>query len=319
MSSKKIYRVKNWSQYNKGLKERGSLTFWFNSDELSNKWKANPNENAADKKCVYSSYLIMALLVIKNVYSLPYRQCNGFVTSIAKLLKLTFPIPCYTTLCRRAKKLNIDLLDLFERQKQGENLHLAFDGSGLKVYGEGEWKIKIHGKNKRRKWVKIHVGLDVDTKEIICMKLTDSKKTDDYQLADLLNKIPQSQQIGKVYADGAYDKKHCYTAVRARGGKAVFQLRKDAKLAYEKDRSLKDTDRNENLLEIQKTDMKAWKKKSSYHKRSSVENAFFRLKSIFSPKVYSRIFEKQKTETQVKCAILNKMIRIARPISYPIN
>ncbi|MBL4557801.1 MAG: transposase [Rhodobacteraceae bacterium] len=39
-------------------------------------------------------------------------------------------------------------------------MHLAVDATGLKVYGEGEWKVRVHGKDKRRVWRKLHLAVD---------------------------------------------------------------------------------------------------------------------------------------------------------------
>lgn len=317
MSKKKTYRVKNWPAYNAGLKKRGSITLWVNPHELKNSWKADSNKNPEDKRCIYSSSFIQVLILLKNVYCLAYRQGTGFFESILSLTNLNLPVPCYTTLCRRARKMKIDLA-VAERLRQGEDLHLALDGSGLKVFGQGEWQTRTHGKSKRRTWVKIHIALDVNTKEIVCTKLTDSKTTDGSVLGDLLDGIDQKGKIGKVYGDGAYDQRQCYEHVKSKGGRSIFRMRKDAKLEYEKDGTLKDTERNQNLLEMKKKGLKAWKKDSTYHQRSLVENAFFRLKSVFPPKVYSRTFDRQEVETQVKCAILNRMIQIAQPISYVV-
>ena len=111
------------------------------------------------------------LLVLKNVYHLSYRQCIGFFEGILKLLALGIPIPCYTTVCRRSKNIRVKINS--KKRKENEPLHIAFDATGLKIYGEGEWKMRIHGKSKRRKWVKLTIGVDTETGEILCQKLTD--------------------------------------------------------------------------------------------------------------------------------------------------
>ncbi|NGX45133.1 MAG: hypothetical protein K940chlam2_00276 [Chlamydiae bacterium] len=49
-----------------------------------------------------------------------------------------------------------------------------FDATGIKVSGEGEWKVKIHGKSKRRKWIKVHIAVDAKTQEILQLEITDS-------------------------------------------------------------------------------------------------------------------------------------------------
>ncbi len=41
------------------------------------------------------------------------------------------------------------------------------DSTGIKVYGEGEWKVRQHGYSKRRTWRKLHLGVDETTGEIL--------------------------------------------------------------------------------------------------------------------------------------------------------
>ena len=70
-------------------------------------------------------------------------------------------MPDYTTLCKRAKRLAVSLL-----RKAAGPLHLVLDSTGLKVFGEGEWKVRQHGYTKRRTWRKLHLSVDSETQEI---------------------------------------------------------------------------------------------------------------------------------------------------------
>jgi hypothetical protein len=51
--------------------------------------------------------------------------------------------------------------------------HLVIDSTGLKVYGEGEWKVRQHGVGKRRTWRKMHLAVDADTGEILACQMTE--------------------------------------------------------------------------------------------------------------------------------------------------
>jgi hypothetical protein len=44
-------------------------------------------------------------------------------------------------------------------------LHLAVESTGVKLYGEGEWKVRLHGKEKLRTWRKLHLLIDHTTHE----------------------------------------------------------------------------------------------------------------------------------------------------------
>jgi len=66
---------------------------------------------------------------------------------------------------------------------------MLIDASGLKVYGEGEWKMRVHGKDKRRTWRKLHIGIDRETQEIIALNLTISNVHDSKKTASLVSQV----------------------------------------------------------------------------------------------------------------------------------
>jgi hypothetical protein len=55
---------------------------------------------------------------------------------------------------------------------------VVIDSTGLKVFGEGEWKVKKHGQERRRIWRKLHLAVDSKTHEIICADLSLNNVTD---------------------------------------------------------------------------------------------------------------------------------------------
>lgn len=90
--------------------------------------------------------------------------------------------------------------------------HLAIDATGLKVYGEGEWKVKKHGTDgKRRVWRKLHLVVNTSTHEIIAAELSLSNVTDAEVLPNLLKQT--RRKIVEISGDGAYDARHCHDAV----------------------------------------------------------------------------------------------------------
>lgn len=79
---------------------------------------------------------------------------------------------------------------------------IAIDSTGLKVYGEGEWKVRRHGACKRRTWRKPHIGIDVQTQEIVLAELTSNSEDDAAVAAELLQ--GQSDRPSSFRGDGAY-------------------------------------------------------------------------------------------------------------------
>lgn len=185
--------------------------------------------------------------------------------------------------------------------------------TGLKVYGEGEWKVRQHGYSKRRTWRKLHVGMDEATGESLAAVASDKDMADKHVLPDLLAQI--EGRIAQVGGDGGYDYATCYEALARRGIGAVIPPRSNARL-HPKDQRLRA--RDQNIQAIRKAGRKAWKKQSRYHRRSLVETAFMRLKSIFGDKLRARKFDQQATEMFVRCAALNTMTYLGMPESFAI-
>lgn len=305
------YRIRNWARYNENLKKRGSITLWIDEDVLQ-AWKpASEAVRLRGGQKQYSDGAIECLLMVKGVYHLAYRQTEGFAGSLSKLLGVELPIPDYSTLNRRARTLKVKL----PTSEKGP-IHAVLDSTGLKVYGEGEWKVRQHGYSKRRTWRKLHLGVDEATGEIEAELLTGAGVDDAEAAAGLLKQT--QAEIEQLSGDGAYDKEKVYKAAAAKGvGKITIPPRRDAVLWEE--HGSDPHPRNENLRHIWERGRKEWKEESGYHRRSLAETAMFRFKTIFGDHLNAREAKRQKTEARVKCAALNRMTRLGMPDSYRIN
>ncbi len=73
-------------------------------------------------------------------------------------------------------------------------------------FGEGEWKVRQHGADRRRVWRKLHLAADSATHEILCADLSLSGTTDAQALPGLINQT--HRKIREVSADGAYDARY---------------------------------------------------------------------------------------------------------------
>lgn len=161
---KRTYKVTNWNAYNQSLVERGNITIWFSDEALEN-WEHAGNEGKVGRPFVYSDTAIECLLTIRELLKLPYRQTEGFGRSLVAMLGARVAIPNYSSLAKRAGKLNISL---GIADKQGD-IDIVVDSTGMKVFGEGEWQMRTHGKSKRRK---LHLSVNPDTREIVAEVLT---------------------------------------------------------------------------------------------------------------------------------------------------
>jgi hypothetical protein len=138
---------------------------------------------------------------MKLNYHLCLRQSTGFMKGMFVLVGMSgLLIPDYSTLCRRQKSLPIEI---GERLKRGENLVVGIDSTGLKVYGEGEWKVRKHGFSKHRTWRKLHICIDLDTQEILAAELTTNGENDAPVGKQMLS--GKTVNISTFHGDGAYD------------------------------------------------------------------------------------------------------------------
>lgn len=211
------YVTKNWSDYNEALKQRGSLAIWF---DPAMSWEAMPSGKRGRQRA-YSDKAIQACLTLKVLFGLALRQTTGFVQSLLELMGLDWSVPDFSTLCRRQRDLAVSIP---YRGSSGP-LHLLIDSTGIKAEGEGAWHSREHGRSRRRLWRKIHIGIDETTLEVRAVEITDSRTGDAPMLPELLNQIPDDQEIGSVTADGAYDTRKCHDAIADRGADAVIPPR----------------------------------------------------------------------------------------------
>lgn len=185
------------------------------------------------------------------------------------------------------------------------------------MYGEGEWKVRQHGVDKRRTWRKLHVGVNETTGEILAAVASTHSVSDDEAFGDVLDAI--EDEIEQVSGDGAYDKRKCYDKIAARGAKAMIPPRKNA-AKWEDEREREQThSRNQVLERIEQVGRQQWKQESGYHRRSLAETTMFRFKSIFGGRLRRRLFDNQAVELFLKCAALNRMIQLGKPNSYKVE
>lgn len=304
---KRRYRIRNWRDYNKALVGRGSLTLWIDSRSID-KWLNQDRPARRGRRHTYTNLAVECCLLLREVYHLPLRATQGLVYSVMRLLAVNLPAPDYSTLSRRARLLHLSLPAASSKAIS----HLVIDSSGLKVFGEGEWKVRVHGADKRRTWRKLHVAMDAETHHVTAALLTDKDALDRNALPALLKQT--EAEVEMVCADGAYDFEQCYRAIKQRGSRALIPPRRDAVIRGKSPLEQRD----ENLRGIHKRGRKRWKERSGYHRRSLVECAFSRLKTLFSDRLRSRRVETQTAEAVLRCAAMNRMTKLGMPHSYVV-
>lgn len=311
---KKSKTTRNWSEYTKKKIQNGSLNFWIDEACLRTWDQKTLETGEPGRPFQYPDALIQFCLILRFVYQLPLRQTQGFVQSLFHQWKIPWKCPSYSQLCRRSQTVKLPPLS----KSCGKPMVIALDSTGLKIYGEGEWKVRQHGVSYRRTWRKLHIAIDTQTGHIRAHSLTGAQIYDGEVCLDLLTQI--KDPLVKVLADGGYDDKKCYTQIQEKGALPVIppdknaQIQTPASKTYTK--SLKP--RDQALVFIQKAMFekgishedarKLWRQTSGYHQRSKVETTFYRFKAMLGGSLRSRLMESQKTEAALKCLILNRML-----------
>ena len=326
------YNTRNWPAYNEALKRRGSLTIWFDPGMC---WDAAPT-GGRGRQQTDSDTAIQTCLSMKVLFGIALRQTTGFVESLLRLVGLDWAVPDVSTLSHRQKTLAVNIP---YRGSKGP-LHLLIDSTGITVEGEGEWHARKHGGPRRRVWRKIHLGINEETLEIRAVESERANATGPREpangshigdapiLPDLLNQIPEDQDIGSVTADGAYDTRKCHDAIADRGAHAfghslepvafVSSLppRKNAKPWKTITAGAKA--RNEALRTSKYLGRALWRRWNGYHCRSHVETKMHCVK-LLGQRLMARDFDRQVAELHVRIAVLNGYTALGTPITEPVG
>jgi hypothetical protein len=297
------YRTRNWREYDRGLIARGDLTVWI-SPELA--WHAADGTGRRGRPLVFTDAAIQAVLTLKVPCQLPLRAAQGMAESPIRLAGLDWRAPHYSTLPRRRRDLTVTI----PYRPRGGPLHLVIDGTGLKVLGEGEWKVRRHGAGKRRAWREVHLVVDAGSHEVRAVEMTDHRRGDGGIVPGLLAQLPQAERIAVISGDGAYDTRGVHEASASREADLVVPPRRNGKPW--RARTAGAGERNETLRAIRRPGRRLWKRWSGYHRRSLAETAMSRLKRL-GERLGARDPARQVAEVQVRGAILNTLNRLGMP------
>ncbi len=316
-------KITNWSKYNQSLINRGNIILFIDK-ELSAPGiffrgeKQNPNKRG--RKFIYPDYIIQLIALLRELSHNPLRQVTGLALGIFGIKLPDFPIPHYSTVCRRMKDLSIPTGATTYRKSQ--NLVILVDSTGLKIAGEGEWTVRKHGKHYARDWRKVHLAIDYASQDIISVTTThadahDIKALDPLlqQCKEVLKPIKGSKgtkdcpRIDKVIGDAAYGSRPAHAIAAAHSTTIISPPNRRSHVKV-KD---KDPTRNEYIMAIHYYGMEKWKKDVGYHRRSLAETGMYRLKAIFGSSLRSRTEINQITEIRLRARLINSFNTLGLP------
>ena len=302
----KAYRVRNWREYETGLRARGSLTVWLGltDGKLANWNSPRPTRRKPGRQRQYSNHAIETTVTLGLVFGLASRQTEGFLRSLLTLLNLDNDVPDHSTISRR--KARLGKVASYERRTV-KPVHLLIDSSGLSVHVG-----QLRTPPKARDYRKLHLAVDEQTSDVVACELTSKRARDASRVASLVGQI--ERPIASAKADAAYDTGDVYKTLenhRAhRSPKVLIPPRTGAQLALD---SAGTRQRNRNIRARSRVGKRKWYVASGYSRRSKVETTFHRYKAILGSAMRARGLASQRVEVRLGCKILNTMTALGIP------
>ena len=304
------YRVENWAAYDAALRRRGDLTIWVTPEAIA-AWTP-PKAGRRGRPSRYSDLAIEAGVMLRLAFGRPWRQTEGLLGSLMRLLGLELPVPDHTTFSRRSADLEV----ASGLAKADGPVTVVIDSTGLKVFGTGEWHLEKHGGQARRSWRKLHLAVDPNTGEILASELTTNEEGDASLVGPLLDQI--KRPIGTVLADGAYDGEPVYRAVTAHSPGAEVIIPPRATAMPSDTAESVPTQRDQHIKMIAERGRLGWQRAVQYGRRSLGEVAMLRYKTLIGRSLRARNLPAQKVEAAVGGKVLNIMTSLGMPASRKV-
>jgi hypothetical protein len=281
-----------WNQYNEKLVRRGEIII---SDDVIQNWDkelAAMNHKKEGRKFLFPESFMVIVGYARAYFGLPYRQTEGLLRTYST----TIPkVPDYTAIHKRINKL-----DIKTESYLGNEIVIAIDSTGIKVANRGEW---MRDKWKtRRGFLKIHVGVDINSKKIVSLKITDERSHDAQHLPYIVDQASCHGKISKVLADAAYDSKSNFSYLYHNDIVPAIKVRKNSS-----GRSRGCYPRKISVVSQLKM-YQYWRDSVSYGKRWIVESVFSALKRIFGEHVMAHKRQNMVKELQLKVALYNRFM-----------
>jgi len=170
--------------------------------------------------------------------------------------------------------------------------------------------------SNRERGRKVHLAMDTATSDIRAVEFTPSSDGDSPVLPEVLDQIPEGEEIGTVTADGAYDTRRCHTAIIDRQATAIIPIRKNGR-PWKEDCPAACA-RNETLRATRHYGRAFWKHWTGYHVRSRIEanplmvckqtiaGQRMRCLKAFGERIAARDPDRQTAEIQIRIALMNR-------------
>lgn len=301
MTRNKYEDKRDWPEYNEKLVRRGELYFSF---EFLDSWAedlAQMNDGKVGRRYEFPEPFIQHLMMLHIIFRVSYRSLEGMVRRLAYYIPM-LPSIDYTTIWKRGTKFDINLSDTIT--ENDEPVVIAIDSSGIKVTNRGEWMREVW--RVHRGWIKVHIAVNVETKEIIGIEVTDERVGDSRMFGSLIDQSKQNlrgRKIVQADADGAYDTRVAFNKLAENQIMPAIKIR-----ANTSTKARGSPLRANHAREYLKMGYKSWRKKYNYGKRWAVEGIFSLVKRITRESVSATKPEFMLHEVALKFKFANILI-----------
>ena len=301
MKGNEALKGRNWQEYNESLVKRGEMYLTFDFLESWGRDLEKLNRGKLGRKFAYPLSFIELLMMIHVIFHLPYRQLEGFLRKLSVLIPEIKPTD-HTNIWRRGTQLKLSLPDTISASD--EPVVIAVDSTGIKVTNRGEWmreKWKVH-----RGWIKVHLAVNVDTKEIVAIEVTDERVSDGSKFNSLVDQAEENlsgRRIKKALGDGAFDRREIFDHLQQKEIQPVIKTRSNVNT-----KARGSPARAKAVRDMKELGYQSWKQKYDYGRRWAAESVFSAVKRISGEHVTATKTENMMQEVILKFTFYNMLI-----------
>jgi IS5 family transposase len=287
----------DWKTVDKRLIRRGELILDLQTIRNHGKELEDMNRGRPGPRYTLANSYIRLLAAVRYIYGMPYRQLEGYTRTLHHLVP-ELPSGDYSSLRKRILKQPVDPYE--ELSDSDEPVCIALDSTGLKVEKAGGWVERKHGKKKR--YVKLHFAVRVDTHEVVAMEVTTDDVHDVKRAVSLVAGAERNVRVSRVLGDAAYDSSRVHGFLEDRGIEAVVKPKANARA----DRGHPSRRRAVSVIRCFGYD--AWAGLTGYGRRWAVETAYSTFKRLFGEGVMGRSLGSIAVELVGKVALYNALV-----------
>jgi transposase len=173
---------------------------------------------------------------------------------------------------------------------------IAVDSAGIKVSNRGEWV--RHKWKVKRGFIKVHIAVDMRTKQIIAMEITKEEVSDGRMLERLVDDSARKADVKQVMGDGTYDSRKNFRFLAERGIEPVIKVRKNSSF-----KAMGCMPRR--VAVVEQLGNAGWMRTKGYGYRWMAESAFSAVKRVFGEHISSIKWGNIVKELLLKASIYN--------------